>query len=498
MRALSSRLARPVPERWSRHARADYWSLLFGEIALYTFVVLAATGVYLAVFFDPAMKRVAYHGSYGPLRGLPVSQAYESALHLSFDVRGGLLMRQIHHWAALIFVAAVCLQLLRLFFTGAFRWPRRLNWLIWVILLPLGMAAGWTGTILPDDMLSGGSLGLLQGVLQSIPVVGTHLTLGLFGGDVPGHQIIPRLYWLHVLLLPAAIAGLFALRRWLAQRHRHARSPGPAGSGRCGSFHNAPANSTAMFFVTCGVLALLGTLAQVDPIWRLGPYRPGATTAGAVPDWYMGFLDGALRIMPGWEFDVAGHPLTLAVLVPALIVPGAFFTLLAAYPLLERRLTGDQGVHHLLDRPRDTPTRTAVGAAGITFYGLLWAAAANDQIAYHFHLDLYAVTWFFRAAVFAGPLLAYALTQRICLSLTGREREEAEHGRRTGLVVMTADGGFNEVTEPVRRAREDGRDKPGSATTGVSAPGQQDKKERPSGRTDNRSIAGQHSRRRAG
>src|SRR5215472_12561834 len=119
-----SRQAGPVPERWWRFARADRWALMFGEIALYAFVVLAATGVYLAVFFDPAMDRVAYHGSYGPLRGVPVSKAYASTLHLSFDVRGGLLMRQIHHWAALIFVAAVCLLLLRLFFTGAFRRPR--------------------------------------------------------------------------------------------------------------------------------------------------------------------------------------------------------------------------------------------------------------------------------------------------------------------------------------------------------------------------------------
>ena len=445
MKALGSRRARPVPEWWSRHVRADYWSSLFGEIALSAFVVLAATGVYLAVFFDPAMKRVAYHGVYGPLRGVPVSKAYESALHLSFDVRGGLLMRQIHHWAALIFVAAVSLHLLRLFFTGAFRRPRRLTWLIWVTLLPLGMAAGWTGTILPDDMLSGGSLGLLQAVLQSIPVVGTHLTFGLFGGDIPGHQIIARLYWLHVLLLPAAIAGLFVLGRWLGLPRGHARLPRPAASGPRGAFQGAP---VAMFFVTCGVLALLGALAQVNPIWLSGPYRPGVTTAGAVPDWYMGFLDGALRIMPGWELEVAGHTLTLAVLVPALIVPGAFFALLAAYPLLERRLTGDRGVHLLQDRPRDAASRTAVGAAGITFYVLLWAAAANDQIAYHIGLDLYAVTWFFRVAVFGGPLLAYALTQRFCLGLSAREREEAVHGRKTGLVVMTPDGGFNEVTEP--------------------------------------------------
>jgi ubiquinol-cytochrome c reductase cytochrome b subunit len=451
----SGRVSR-VPERWWRLTRADRWSVVFGEIALYAFVVLVATGVYLAAFFDPAMKRVTYDGWYGPLRGVPVSKAYESALHLSFDVRAGLLMREIHHWAALIFVAAVCLHLLRLFFTGAFRRPRGVTWLIWVTLLVLGMAAGWTGSILPDDMLSGGGLGLLQGVVQSIPVVGTRLTLWLFGGDIPGHQIIPRLYWVHVLLVPAAMVGLLALARLLARRHGYTRRPAQAGSGRPGVFKNPQsAASMATFLATCGVLALLGTLIRVNPIWLIGPYQPGATTAGAVPDWYMGFLDGALRIMPGWELEVAGHPLTLSVLVPALILPGAFFTVLAAYPLLERRLTGDHDLHLLADRPRDAATRTAIGAAGITFYGLLWAAAANDQMAYHFHLDLYTVTWFFRVAVFIGPPLAYVLTRRICLDLTSREREETKHGHPTGRIVMSPDGGFSEITEPVPRALED-------------------------------------------
>jgi ubiquinol-cytochrome c reductase cytochrome b subunit len=447
--------------------------LLFAEIALYAFVVLVATGAFLTVFFDPDMTLVTYDGSYGPLRGVPVSRAYESALEISFDVRGGLLMRQIHHWAALIFIAAVCLQLLRMFFTGAFRRPRGPNWLVWVTLLVLGMAAGVTGTILPDDMLSGGSLGLIQGVTQSIPVAGTRLTFWLFGGDFPGNKIIPRFYWLHVLLLPAGMVCLLALRRRLLRRHGHSRFPGPADSGRTGRvstisgragsgrrgradagrpgpFRTGPApGSAALCFATCGVLALLGTVAQVNPIWQYGPCRPGAISAGAVPGWYMGFLDGAVRIMPNWEFDVAGHPLTLAVLVPALLVPGAFSTMLAAYPVLERRFTGDRDLHHVLDRPRDAATRTAVGAAGITFYGLLWAAAANDQIAYHFHLSLYAVTWFFRVAVFAGPVLAYTLTQRICLGLTYQEREAAEHGRETGRIVMSPDGGFTQVTEPV-------------------------------------------------
>jgi ubiquinol-cytochrome c reductase cytochrome b subunit len=209
-----------------------------------------------------------------------------------------------------------------------------------------------------------------------------------------------------------------------------------------------------MFFATCAVLTLLGTFAQIDPIWSIGPYQPGATTSGAVPEWYMGFLDGALRVMPSWEVMVAGHPLTLAVLVPALIVPGAFFSLLAAYPFLEARLTGDQGVHLRPGRPRDAATRTAIGVAGMTFYGVLWAAAANDQIALHFHLDLYTVTWVFRVAVLAGPMLAFVFARSIRQGLAAREQEEAEHGRETGRIVMNPDGGFSEITEPVPHVRQ--------------------------------------------
>jgi ubiquinol-cytochrome c reductase cytochrome b subunit len=141
------------------------------------------------------------------------------------------------------------------------------------------------------------------------------------------------------------------------------------------------------------------------------------------------------------------------VLVPALIVPGVFFTLLAAYPFIEGRLTGDRGLHLLPDRPRDAATRTGAGVAGITFYGVLWAAAANDQIAYHFHLDLYTVTWVFRVAAFIGPVLAFVLARRICLGLSSRAREETEHGHETGRIVMSPEGGFSEIIEPVPRAR---------------------------------------------
>lgn len=441
--------------RWARRSQADHWSFLFGQIALYAFVVLGVTGVYLMFFFHPSMEQVTYHGSYAPLRGVPASEAYDSTLRISFDVRGGLLMRQLHHWAALIFIAAICLQLTRMFFTGAFRRPRGRNWLVWVTLLALGMAAGVTGTVLPDDMLSGGSISLIQGVTQSIPLVGTRLTYLLFGGDVPGTAIIPRFYWLHIAVIPVVMAGLLIYGRRLVRRHGHSHF-------RTSDRVRRPVPGVVVFFATSGVLTLLATVAQVNPIWQYGPNHPGAISAGSVPGWYMGFLDGAIRIMPNWEPVVAGHPLTLAVLVPALLVPGGFFTLLAAYPMLESRLTGDREIHHFLDRPRDAATRTAIGAAGITFYGLLWAAASNDQLAYHFHLSLYAVTWFFRVAVFAGPVLAYTLTQRLCLGLAHRDEHEAEHGRETGRIVMNRDGGFSEIVEPAGRVTripvEQGRD----------------------------------------
>ncbi|TDC80568.1 cytochrome b N-terminal domain-containing protein [Actinomadura sp. 7K507] len=429
---------------------------MFAQITGYSFAVLVLTGVFLTFYFDPSMARVTYDGPYGPLQDVPVSRAYDSTMELSFEVRGGLLMRQIHHWAALIFCASIALQLLRLFFTGGFRRPRLLNWLIWVGLFTLGMVASLTGTILPDDMLSGGSLLLIKGVLESIPFVGTHLQRFVFGGDFPGDVIIERVYWLHILILPLIIAGALAHRRRLVTRqHGHTRfAPGSA-AHRLGSHHvtraraaivGAPkAAAIAMFLFTCGVLALLGAFVQINAIWQFGPYEPGAITAGAVPGWYMAFLDGAVRIMPGWELDVAGNPLTLAVLVPAIVVPGVFFTALALWPAAEAVITGDRAEHHVLDRPRDRPARTGFGAAGMTFYGLLWLAAANDQIALNFHLDLFAVTSFFRVAIFAGPVIAFVITNRVCHYLTRRERHEAAHGRETGRIVMDAQGRFSEI-----------------------------------------------------
>jgi quinol---cytochrome-c reductase cytochrome b subunit len=416
----------------------DRWAAVFGRIAGYSFAVAVVTGIPLLPFFRPSMAAVVYRGSYRLLDGVTVSQAYQSVLAISFDVRGGLLLRQVHHWSADLFVAAVLLRLLRVFFRGRFSGRARPDWLIWVALLPLGMLTAYSGTILPDDGLSGGSLGVITGVLESVPLIGTRLVFLIFGGAPPGHQIIGRDYWVHILVLPALAGALFLLSFRPRRRPRRVRLD-------------------PLLLFTCATLVLLGTIAQINPVWLIGPYEPGSISSGAVPDWYMWFLDGPLRLMPAWEVSVAGHPVALGVLLAGLVVPGLFFTGLALYPAADRRITGGRPPHGLLPpRPADVANRTAAGVAGLTFYGLLTAAAANDQIAYRLHLDLYAVTWTFRVLVLTGPVLAFGLTRMFCHALADRRRDEELYGRETGRIVQDTQGGYTEIREPVHRATASG------------------------------------------
>jgi ubiquinol-cytochrome c reductase cytochrome b subunit len=423
MKAAVRRLVRADP--------GDRWAAVFGRIAVYSFLVACVSGILLLPFFQPSMTPVVYHGSYDKLDGLTMSRAYQSTLNISFDVRGGLLIRQVHHWSSDLFIAAVCLRLVRVFFRGRFRRP---DWLIWVGLLVGGMLVGLSGTILPDDMLSGGSLSLLTSVLLSLPISGTHLATLIFGGSFPGHVIIWRTYWVHIVVLPVALGALLLLSYRIGRPRR--------------AVHVWRIDPLLPF--TAAALVTLGAAAQINPVWLYGPAVPGNISAGSVPDWYLGFLDGALRLMPAWELSLGGNDLALDVLIPAVIVPGLFFTVVAAYPLLDGWIAGGRPPRGLLPpKPADPANRIGVGVAGITLYGLLWAAAANDEIAYHLQISLYTVTWVFRVLVLTGPVLAFALTRMICHAAEARRRDEAEHGIETGRIVMTPEGGFTEIREKV-------------------------------------------------
>jgi ubiquinol-cytochrome c reductase cytochrome b subunit len=435
----------------------DHWSFMLGEIALWSFVILLLTGVFLTLWFKPSMDEVTYMGAYPNLRGVTMSEAYESTLHLSFDVRGGLLMRQIHHWAANLFLAAMTVHMLRVFFTGAFRKPRELNWLIGLGLLQLGIIEGFAGYSLPDDLLSGVGLRIASGLMLSIPVVGTYVSFFIFGGQFPGDIFISRLYTVHVLLIPGILVGLITAHMLLLVYHKHTQWPGP---GRTNNnvvgYPLMPvymAKAGGYFFLVFGVTAVMSALMQINPIWMYGPYDPSKVSAGSQPDWYMGWLEGGLRIMPNWEIHALGVTLSLNVLVPGLLLMGLLFTVLGAYPFVEHWITGDNREHHLLDRPRNQPTRTGFGVAGMTAYAMLWIAGGNDILATTFGLSIEAITWVMRFAVFVVPVLAFIVARRWAISLQRHDRETLLHGYETGVIVRSPTGAYSEIHAPISQAK---------------------------------------------
>ena len=403
----------------------DHWSFLVGEIALWSFVLLLVTGVYLTFFFEPSLEEVVYHGSYRALQGVEMTRAYESALDLSFDVRAGLVMRQMHHWAALLFVASIVFHMARVFFTGAFRRPRELNWMVGITLMLLAIGNGFTGYSLLDDQLSGTGLRIAYNVVLSIPLAGTWLASLLFGGEFPGPDILTRLYVLHILLVPAILVGLLGahLAILVRQRHTQFRGPGRREDNVVGErvWPTYAAKGLGMFFLTAAVVAVLGGLAQINPIWLYGPFDPADVSAASQPDWYVGWLDGALRLMPPWEIRAFGLELP-SPFFPGVLMPGITFALLYLWPFLEARFTGDRGEHHLLDRPRDRPLRTAMGVATFAFYTVLTFAGASDVLAVTFDVSINALFPALQVLLFVLPVASAYVAYRLCKELARRDQ----------------------------------------------------------------------------
>ncbi|OKI05169.1 ubiquinol-cytochrome c reductase cytochrome b subunit [Streptomyces sp. CB02923] len=432
----------------------DHWSFMLGEICLYSFIIIILTGVYLTLFFHPSMAEVTYHGSYVPMHGIRMTQAFESTLDISFDVRGGLLIRQIHHWAALVFLGAMMVHMMRVFFTGAFRKPREVNWLFGFLLLVLGMFTGFTGYSLPDDLLSGTGVRFIEGVILAMPLVGSYLQMFIFGGEFPGHDIIPRFFTVHVLLLPGIMLGLLVAHLILVFYHKHTQFPGAGKTNK--NVVGMPllpvymAKAGGFFFLVFGVISVIAAVASINPVWAIGPYRPDQVSTGAQPDWYMGFAEGLVRVMPGWEWDIWGHTINFGVLIPILIFP-LVLVAIAVYPFVESWVTGDKREHHILDRPRNAPTRTGFGVAWLTAYFIMLIGGGNDLWATHFHLSLNSLTWFVRIGFFVGPVLAFIVTKRICLGLQRRDRDKVLHGRESGIIKRLPHGEFIEVHEPLNQ-----------------------------------------------
>lgn len=450
---MSSGLRRQINKVFPTH-----WSFMLGEIALYSFIVLLLSGVYLTLFFDPSMSKVIYDGAYAPLNGVEMSRAYETALQISFEVRGGLFIRQVHHWAALLFAISIMAHMFRIFFTGAFRKPREANWVIGCILLLLSIAEGFMGYSLPDDLLSGVGLRIMSAIIIGLPVIGTWMHWMMFNGDFPGDIIIPRLYIAHVLIIPALLLGLIAAHLALVWYQKHTQFPGPGRTeNNVVGVRIMPVFAVkAMTFglINIGFMAFLAGAFQINAIWNLGPYNPAQVSAGSQPDIYMLWTDGAARIMPAWELYIGSYTIPAVVWVALLL--GLLVVLLFAYPFIEAKMTGDNAHHNLLQRPRDVPVRSGIGAMALVFYTLLTLSGGNDLIAYHFQISLNAMTWVGRIGLILLPPIAYFVTYRICIGLQRSDQAVLEHGIETGVIDQLPSGAFIEVHQPLGPVDEHG------------------------------------------
>jgi ubiquinol-cytochrome c reductase cytochrome b subunit len=450
----------PVVRKTLRYLFPDHWSFLLGEVALYCFIVLIITGTYLAFFYVDSTKDVVYHGPYTPLQGQHMTEAYRSVVDISTTVKAGLLIRQTHHWAADVFVASIVLHVLRIFFTGAYRKPRELTYWLGLSILIVALLEGYLGYSLVDDLLSGMGLAIGYGVLLSVPFVGANLANLIWGAPFPGKEaFFPRMYIAHVFLIPALIAVLLTAHLLLVALRHHTqfkKSPRETQRKLVGvpTFPGQTPRSLGLLIGVAGLLVLLGGLVQINPIWLWGPFHTYVSTNGAQPDWYLGWLIGALRLMPAFDVTIDGYTLIPNPFWGGVLFPGLVFAFLFFWPLLERRLTGDYGYHNLADRPRDAPMRTAIGYGVLTWILLIFLAGASDRVFLFFNISYSGQIWVYRVAQFVGPFIVAFIAYRVCKALQEGERVEQDRKRAEKEAEATASGDGATPEELVHALRE--------------------------------------------
>ena len=405
------------------HVFPDHWSFMLGEIAFYSFAILVATGAFLALFYNGSSAQIIYHGSYRPLDGIKMSAAYRSILHISFDVPGGLLIRQMHHWAADIFIASIVAHQARIFFTAAYRRPREINWTVGMTLLVLALVNGYFGYSMCDDLLSGAGLRIGYAIAMSIPIIGPWITFILMGGTVPVNATVPRFYALHIFVVPALISLLIAVHLGIIWRQYHTNYPG---AGRTNTsivgsrvWPVYTLKSLGLFLLLLGVTASLGAFVQIDPVWIYGPANPSAILPGAQPDWYLGWIEGAMRLFPGVNLHI-GRYLVPEVFFPAVLFPGLLFVMLYAYPFIEEAFNRDPRSHNILRLPSEHPFNTALGCSVFAGLVVLQLAGSDDVMSVASGASVVGFRTLFRVLFFVLPALTGAIVYLLCRATNAR------------------------------------------------------------------------------
>jgi ubiquinol-cytochrome c reductase cytochrome b subunit len=386
----------------------SHWSFLLGELALISFAILVLTGIFLTAFYRPSVDTVVYAGASELYRGRELPGAFASILTLTHDVPGGQLVRRVHRATAQVFIGIAIIHMLRVVLTGAFRKPREVNYHIGWAMLVLAVVSGWSGHNLVYDTLAGTSLRVYYSFVLATPYVGEWLAQTIFAGEFPTGGLLPRLYSLHILLLPVAIGGLMAAHLALIARQTHTAYRHPAVDVEktvVGEplWPSQFAKTTTLALMLAGVLSLAAALVPWSEVDLHGPYLVARASNASQPDWFLFWVEGAIRIYPGVDIEVLGTIISGA-FISGVVLPFLFILVMAGYPWLERHVVGDDGRHHhTAQGGLEVPFRAGFVSAFLSFWLLLSVAATNDVIARVFAVPVEGVVWFFRIAVFVVP-----------------------------------------------------------------------------------------------
>jgi len=374
----------------------SYGSFLLGEVSLFSFAILVLTGTFLGLLYNPSAAAVTYDGRVAEFAGKEVPAAFASVLKITYDVQFGMTLRMVHHWAAYLFVAAMGLHMMRVFFTGAYRNPRELNWMVGSALLFIGLIEGFLGYALPFDNYGATATSIGFQLAGAIPFIGTEVKFLVFGGTWPAaaDAVIPRMFFLHVFLVPLLIGGLIAVHMLLLIRQKHTEQQGERHDHAGGPekedqsfvvgtplFPNQVVVTMLVFLMTLGTLFLLAGFFPVQrlPIW--GPSDPTSTPQNVGPDWYFMWVFGMLKLVPDLPYHEAISSalggVSVAEFLGGVFLPTITAVVLALWPFVDY---SERAVHFTAD-PIERPLPTAVGVGAVVFILMLSIGGMNATVA---------------------------------------------------------------------------------------------------------------------